>query len=158
MKKLLFSVFLLLPAIVHSCTGVVIAFKGKNDMFDNAAFKDYHNSINYCGIAYSWQDGAKALTVIKTLQVPYQLYGFSQGASTVSNILKQTKTKPPEYTITIGAYKTANVDFTKYGIAFDNYFDFSGHGQKSPGIHLNVAHMKMQAAVNTRRVGIVAVP
>lgn len=157
MKKLVL-ILALVCNLSYACQGYVIAFKGKDNMFDQKAFYNYYTNLNYCGITYSWQDGAKALTVIKTLQVPYQLYGFSQGASTVSNILKQTKTKLPEYTITIGAYKTANVDFTKYGIAFDNYFDFSGYGQKSPGIFLNVAHMKMQAAVNTRRVGIVAVP
>ncbi len=55
----------------------------------------------------------------------------------------------PKYIITIGAYKTTDVDFTKYNIKFDNYFDYSGIGQKSPGVHIkNVSHLNMQKHVN----------
>ena len=156
MKKIALAL-LLACNLSYACTGYVIAFKGKDNVFDHKAFEAYYNNLNYCGISYSWQNSAQAIQLIKTLQVPYQLYGFSQGASTVANILKQ-KLNQPEYIITIGAYKTTDVDFTKYGIPYNNYFDLSGQGQKSPGIFLNVAHSKIQSEVNIRRVGIVAVP
>ena len=159
MKKYLVDVILTVPAIVHACVGVVVAFKGLNDLFDDKAFAEYVASYpGYCGLSYSWHEHKLAQQTVDKLQVPYQLYGFSQGASTVHKILKQNLHKLPEYVITIGAYKTADVDFTKYGIAFENYFDFSGRGQKSPGIYLSVPHMQMQAAVNLRRVRIVAIP
>lgn len=159
MKKLLI-IPLLAYNLTYACQGYVIGFKGIHDIFDSKAFSVYHSNLNYCGISYSWQDSKKAIELIKTLQVPYQLYGFSQGASTVANILKDpvVKLHPPEYTITIGAYKTTDVDFTKYNIKFDNYFDQSGQGQKSPGVFLNVPHYKIQSEVNSRGVRIVVIP
>ena len=54
----------------------------------------------------------------------------------------------PEYVITIGAYKTTNVNFDKYGIKYNNYFDHSGLGQSSPGVFLDVSHNKIQQKVN----------
>ncbi len=144
----------------YACSGYVLGFRGLNDVFDHKAFEVYYTNLNYCGISYSWQNSKQATELIKTLQVPYQLYGFSKGAETVSRLLKTdlVRLNPPEYAITIGAYRTTNVDFTKYGISYNNYFDHSGQGQKSPGIFLNVAHSKIQSEVNNRRVGIVAVP
>jgi len=142
----------------YACDGYVIGFKGLNDAFDHKAFEVYYTNLNYCGLSYSWQNTKQATELIKTTQVPYQLYGFSKGAETVASILKTTLAKPPEYVVTIGAYKTADVDFTKYSIKFNNYFDFSGQGQKSPGVFLNVQHHKMQSEVNTRRVRIVVIP
>jgi hypothetical protein len=60
----------------------------------------------------------------------------------------------PSYVITIGAYKTTNVDFTRYQVNFDNYFDRSGLGSAGPGRYLpNVAHMKMQRRVNDFVIG-----
>lgn len=159
MKKYLVTIILTVPVLVHACTAVVVAFKGLNDLFDHKAFAEYVATYpGYCGLSYSWHEHKLAQQTVDKLQVPYQLYGFSQGASTVHKILKQNLHKPPEYVITIGAYKTADVNFAKYGVPFDNYFDQSGTGQKSPGIFLNVPHMLMQSAVNQRRVGIVAVP
>ena len=159
MKKYLIATVLAIPAVAMGCAVTVIAFKGQNNSFDQLAFNDYiADRPNYCGVVYSWNEVKAAQRKITALQVPYQLYGFSKGAVTVHKILKQNLHKPPQYVITIGAYKTVDVDFTKYNIPYDNYFDLSGRGQQSPGIFLNVAHMQMQAAVNLRRVGIVAVP
>ena len=41
-----------------------------------------------------------------------------------------------------------DVDFKKYDVKFDNYFDDSGRGQKSPGVFLSVSHSKIQKEVN----------
>lgn len=159
MKKLLLAL-LTISSTSYACTGYVIAFKGQHDIFDHKAFYGFYTNIGYCGIAYSWQDSKQAVNFINQIQVPYQLYGYSMGASTISKLLKsdQLNYKLPEYIITIGAYKTTDVDFTKYNIKYDNYFDQSGQTQKSPGVFLNVPHNKIQTEVNNRRVGIVAVP
>jgi hypothetical protein len=125
---------------------------GLNDVFDHKAFAVYSANINYCFKAYKWQDKNKAKQHIDTLNVPYQLYGFSQGASTVGSLVRQGNLKNyPEYIITIGAYKTTNVDFSSTGIPFNNYFDYSGIGQTSPGTFILVPHYKIQQAVNTSK-------
>jgi hypothetical protein len=159
MKKILL-VPLLLYNIAYACQGYVIGFKGLHGIFDTNAFYEYHNNLSYCGISYNWYESKKAIEVIKVLEVPYQLYAFSKGAETVVNILNSPSAikNPPEYIITIGAYRTTNVNFAKYGIRFDNYFDHSSQGQKSPGIFLNVPHFKMQSEVNNRGVRIVVIP
>jgi hypothetical protein len=145
MKKYL--ILLLFPINSLACTGYVIGFAGLNDVFDKKAFSEYATKINYCARSYSWQQGDKARDFIESLQVPYQLYGFSKGAETVAKLLN-TGIKTPEYVTTIGAYKTVDLDFTKYHVPFANYFDDSGTGQRSPGIFLDVPHIKMQATVN----------
>ena len=123
---------------------------GLNDAFDHKAFGVYSANANYCYKTYKWQDKHKAQQYINALNVPYQLYGFSQGASTVGSLVRQGKLKKyPEYIITVGAYKTTNVDFSLTGIPFDNYFDYSGVGQTSPGTFILVPHYKIQQAVNT---------
>jgi hypothetical protein len=111
-----------------------------------SAFVQYADKIGYCARAYSWND-ASAKAFIQTLPVPYQLYGFSKGAETVAKLLK-SDVKRPDYVITIGAYKTADVNFNKYNIRYTNYFDHSSIGQRSRGIFLNVPHMQMQQEVN----------
>ena len=131
----------------YGCTGYVLGFMGKQDAFDHLAFNKYYNSLGYCGRAFKAEQTAQALETITTLTVPYHLYGFSQGASSVAEILKKVNTLP-EYTLTIGGYKTTDVNFNKYSIKFDNYFDYSGIGQKSPGVFLKVPHLQMQSAVN----------
>jgi len=136
----------LLPASVIACNGYVVGFKGLNDAFDMASFSQYAVNLNYCAKAYSWND-ANARAFIQTLEVPYQLYGFSKGAETVAKLLN-TGIKHPEYVITIGAYKTVDVNLNKYNIPYKNYFDDSGRGQQSPGLFLKVPHMQMQHEVN----------
>ena len=96
---------------------------------------------------FKWEDISQAKALIDTTSVPYQLYGYSKGAETVARLLKQP-IRRPVYVITIGAYKTVDVDFSRYNIDNDNYFDAPGIGQTSPGVFLNVPHYKMQQEVN----------
>ncbi len=149
MKKIIILLFLTLPVIANgACTGYVIGFKGVRDIFDDRAFKDYAGQINYCSKSYSWNQVDSATSFIKTLSVPYHLYGYSQGAVSVSNLLKKNVVAKPEYTITIGAFRTTDVNFDRYDIKYDNYFDDSGKGQLGPGSYLNVSHSEIQREVN----------
>ena len=148
MKKTITSIVLSLPILVHACSGYVIGFKGLDDVFDNNAFQDYSKNLNYCNKVYSWHQRESALKFVHKLNVKYQLYGYSKGAETVSYLLKHTKGKMPEYVITVGAYKTTDVNFDKYQIKYDNYFDNSGIGQRSPGIFIDVSHNQIQQEVN----------
>jgi len=145
--KTIITILLMFPLVATACNGYVIAFKGLNDAFDNEALSVYANRIAYCSKSFSWNREKDAIKFIETLNVPYQLYGFSRGAQTVSVVLNTVKVKP-EYIITIGAYKTANVNFDKHNVRYDNFFDQSGVGQKSPGVYLNVPHNMIQKEVN----------
>ena len=145
--KTILTIALLFPMIANAFDGYVIAFRGLNDVFDQSALNVYASRINYCSKTFSWHKEKDAIEFIEKLDVSYQLYGFSRGAGSVATVLKQVKTKP-EYVITIGAYKTTNVDFDKYNVRYDNFFDNSGIGQRSPGMYLNVPHNKIQSEVN----------
>ena len=142
-------VFILLSfhSSVFSCEMDVIAFKGINGEFNEQEFYRYINFRSACGIVFDWRDTRKAVSYISSTDRPYQLYGFSKGAESVGNVMKKVK-RYPVYILTIGAWKTVDVDFRKYGVRFHNYFDASGIGQKSPGIFLNVPHSDMQERVN----------
>ena len=148
MKKYILLILLCIPLLSYSCNGYVLGFKGLNDSFDEKAFNFYVNKLNYCKKLYSWHNREGAIKFIKTLDVEYQLYGFSKGATTISYILQQPKIKKPEYVITVGAYKTTDVNFDRYKVKYNNYFDNSGKGQNSPGIFLNVSHSEIQKEVN----------
>ena len=147
MIKTIISFLLFLPLVANACNGYVIAFRGLNDVFDQSALNVYASRLAYCSKTFSWHKEKDAIEFISTINVPYQLYGFSRGAGSVATVLKQVKTKP-EYVITIGAYKTTNVDFGKYNVRYDNFFDNSGICQRSPGMYLNVPHNKIQSEVN----------
>jgi len=136
------------PINALACSGYVVAFKGLNDAFDNSALREYSERIEYCYKAYSWNDGKTAVKLINSLNVPYRFYAYSKGAETVSFLLRQGEIKKPEFILTIGAHRTANVNFEKYNIPYENYFDYSGIGQKSPGKFLNVSHSNIQKEVN----------
>ncbi len=146
MKKIILLVFFL-PSIALACKGYVIGFKGKHDRFDQKAFTSYVNSLNYCAKSYSWQDTNSAVKLINDTAVPYQLYGYSMGATSVRKVLQQNLRKP-EFVLTIGAYRTTDVNFDHHNVRYANYFDNSGLGQKSPGKFLNVSHDKIQQEVN----------
>jgi hypothetical protein len=148
MKKYLLTILMSLPLTVFACKGYVLGFKGLNEAFDRTAFDAYVKQINYCGKLFSWHQRKEAAEFISTLNTNYQLYGFSKGAETVAYLLKNLDDSKPEYVLTIGAYKTVDVNFDKYEVNYDNYFDASGQGQKSPGIFLNVSHDKIQKEVN----------
>ena len=148
MIKFLLTLTLLWSISVHACVGYVIGFKGNDDMFDSQAFDNYVNNLGYCSKVYGWYRGNDAIKFINTLQVPFQLYGYSKGAATISELLKKDKTNKPEYILTIGAYRTTDVNFAKYNVKFDNFFDSSGKGQKGPGVFLPVSHKEIQKEVN----------
>lgn len=147
MKKIVLSILLCMPLFANACKGYVIGFKGLNESFNSVAFQKYADRLGYCGKSFSWFQDKEALQYIQTLKKPYRLYGFSRGAQTVSDVLKQTKTKP-EYVLTIGAYKTTNVNFDEHRVRYDNFFDQSGIGQKSPGVFFNVSHADIEKEVS----------
>ena len=139
-------VLLLLPCISFACDLYIIGFRGKGGAFDQQAFNEYAST--YCSRTYNAEQTNEALKFIKTINKPYELYGFSLGAISVATVLKNVSIKP-EFVLTIGAHSTADVDFSKYSVKYKNYFDNSGILQKSPGIHVrNVPHMSMQKYVN----------
>jgi len=146
MKKIIYAA-LFLPTIAFACNGYVIGFKGINDAFDHKSFIAYADRIGYCAKSYSWHDTNSAKLLIKNTTIPYYLYGYSMGAVSVRKVLTQDLRKP-EFVITIGAYRTTNVNFEKYSVRYANYFDRSGLGQTSPGTFLNVSHDKIQQEVN----------
>jgi hypothetical protein len=139
-------VFLLLPSMSFACESYVIGFRGKNGAFDNHSFKEYTGSK--CSKLYNADQIDTALDFIKNINTPYELYGFSLGAVSVSRVLAKASVRP-SFVLTIGAHSTADVNFDKYKIKYKNYFDNTGIRQKSPGVHVkNVNHMNMQKYVN----------
>ncbi len=137
---------------------VIYGLKGLNNAFDTVAFYEYAK-IKKAKPFIIEQNKIEYINQIldKTQPNEYILYGFSFGASTVSKIVKdrfiKNKSLPIEI-ITIGAYHTTDVDFTKYNVQFVNFFDLSGQKNKSPGYHLpNVPHMRMQQVVNNILLG-----
>lgn len=147
-KNIFLFLLLCLPKLVVACTGYVVGFKGKNDAFDMHSFNNYVTKQNYCGKVYSWNQHGNAINFISLIDKPYQLYGYSKGVVGLKKVLNTSYLKKPYYIITIGAYKTTDVNFDTFNISYDNYFDESGRGQKSPGIYLNVPHHLMQKEVN----------
>jgi len=146
LQALAFVLILLFANVTYACDSYVLGFKGQGGQFDTEAFEHYVGSR--CSRLYDATDIAKAVEFIRTLDKPYELYGFSLGAQSVRSVLALASTKP-SFVLTIGAYHTADVNFDKYGVEYKNYFDTSGRLQRSPGIHVpNVQHMKMQKYVN----------
>lgn len=148
MKIIITLILTILPLLSFAhCTKYVIGFRGQNESFDMTAFNQYARQNKSCSRVYNHEDIKSAMKFIDIIKKPYILYGFSAGASSVSYIVKHVKRKPG-YVITIGAWYTTDVDFNKYDIDFDNFFDASGRSNKSPGIHVkNVPHFKMQQYV-----------
>lgn len=148
MIRFLITIILLYASSVNACVGYVVAFRGQNDVFDQSALEKYANHLSYCYKVFGWYQFKDAVLFINSIDENYQLYGFSKGAETISKLLKNSSIRKPEYVLTIGAFRTADVDFKKYNIKFDNYFDDSGRGQLSPGVFLSVSHSKIQKEVN----------
>lgn len=141
----LIAVLMLWPTVTLACSGWVIGFRGHNEVFDYAAFADYASNQGLCFRSFGWQDSVEAKRFIQRLTTPYQLYGFSRGAETVATMLRQGVR--PRSVITVGAYRTVDVNFDRYSIPYRNYFDRSGQGQKSPGVFLDVDHHRVQRVV-----------
>jgi hypothetical protein len=151
---ILFSLFLFFappvekPPTESACDSYVIGFRGLNRAFDQRAFDRYADWRGSCSLVYDYTEVAEAVSFVDHIQEPYELYGYSAGAVTIGQILPRVS-RLPEYVITVGALSSVNVDFSRYGIRFDNYFDASGRQQRSPGRYIpGVAHDRIQAYVN----------
>jgi hypothetical protein len=151
---ILFSLFLFFappaekPPTESACDSYVIGFRGLNRAFDQPAFDRYADQRGSCSLVYDYTEVVEAASFVDHIQEPYELYGYSAGAVTVGQILPQVS-RLPDYVITVGALSSVNVDFSRYGIRFDNYFDASGRGSRSPGRYIpGVAHDRIQAYVN----------
>jgi len=160
MKKFIINVFIIL--IFGSITtaveasrptyyGFIIGFTGLNETFDHQAFFKFAKSRKLLPIVVSWRQETVAYNIINNSAGYYELYGFSKGAETtysLMNRLVKNNVRKPNFIITIGAHKDTNVDFSKFGVKFNNYFDVSGIGSRSPGIYVkNREHLKMQEFV-----------
>jgi hypothetical protein len=88
----------------------------------NRAFDRYADWRGSCSLVYDYTEVAEAVSFVDHIQEPYELYGYSAGAVTIGQILPRVL-RLPEYVITVGALSSVNVDFSRYGIRFDNYFD-----------------------------------
>ena len=53
----------------------------------------------------------------------------------------------PTFVITVGAYKTTDVNFEKFNVVFINFFDDSGKGSLSPGLYISVSHHRIMKYV-----------
>jgi hypothetical protein len=148
MKKAIATLLCLFCYSVIACEGIVIGFKGNNDTFDHKAFAEYADKQKYCAKSFSWYQTKEAANLINNLTIPYQLYGYSKGAASVSKVLRKPLLSKPVFVITIGAYRTTDVNFDRYKVYYVNYFDSSGIGQRSAGIFLNVSHWEIQREVN----------
>ena len=146
MQKIFF-ILLLFPTLAWACPGYVIGFKGKDNWFDQQAFEQYAQHFGYCAQSYAWNETAQALKFVSTHAQPYHLYGYSLGAVSVRMFLEKS-TALPERVITIGAYKTTNVNFDRFGVRYQNFFDHSGRGQTSPGQFVDATHSQIQQRVN----------
>ena len=151
---ILFSLFLFFvptaekPQTESTCDSYVIGFRGLNRAFDQPAFDRYADQRGSCSLVYDYTEVVEAASFVDHIQEPYELYGYSAGAAAVGQILPQVS-RLPDYVITVGALSSVNVDFSRYGIRFDNYFDASGRGSRSPGRYIpGVAHDRIQAYVN----------
>ena len=152
MKKLLFVLLMLLtPSTAFACSGYVIGFKGIHNIFDEQAFQVYAMNRGYCGKSFSWPDTKTAIKFVQSKGLPYELYGYSQGASSVRRVLETRALPSPRYVITIGAWHTANINFDRFDVPYINYYDKSGINpsrKKPKNIFLNVSHYVIQKRVN----------
>lgn len=151
---ILFSLFLFFappaekPQTESTCDSYVIGFRGLNRAFDQTSFDRYADWRGSCSLVYDYTEVVEAVSFVDHIQEPYELYGYSAGAVAVGQILPRVA-RLPEYVITVGALSSVNVDFSRYGIRFDNYFDDSGRQQRSPGRYIpGVAHDRIQAYIN----------
>lgn len=150
MRKLLF-LLLLWPSTAFACDGYVIGFKGIRDIFDEKAFQEYATRRGYCGKSFSWPKTQAAIKFVQASGKPYELYGYSQGASSVRRVLESGSLPKPRYVITIGAWRTADINFDRFGVSYINYYDRSGFNsnrKKPKNVFLNVSHYVIQKRVN----------
>ena len=151
---ILFALFLFFAAPPEpaqsavDCDSYIVGFRGLNRAFDQLAFDQYADRRGSCSLVYDHTEVAEAAGFIDHIDEPYELYGYSAGAVAVRRVLQQVQ-RLPQYVITVGALASVDVNFAPWGIQFDNWFDASGHGSRSPGRYIpGVAHDRIQAYVN----------
>ena len=130
------------------CDSYVVGFRGLNRAFDQPAFDQYAERRGSCSLVYNYTEADLATQFVDTVVEPYELYGYSAGAVAVGQVLRQAQ-RLPSYVITVGALASVDVNFARYGVRFDNWFDESGRGSRSPGRYIpRVSHDRIQAYVN----------
>jgi hypothetical protein len=146
--RLFLFLLLLTTGVAHAdCGSYVIGFRGASGAFDQAAFDRYAERNADCSVVYNSDEITDAVEFINQTREPYQLYGYSAGASAIKPILRKVR-RMPGFILTVGAWYLTDVNFDRYDIDFDNFFDESGRQQKSPGMHVpNVPHDRMQEYV-----------
>jgi hypothetical protein len=151
---ILFSLFLFWApppppaAPTWDCDSYVVGFRGLNRAFDQPAFDQYADQRGSCSLVYDYTEADLATQFVDAVAEPYELYGYSAGAVAVGQVLQRAQ-RPPQYVITVGALASVDVNFARYGIQFDNWFDDSGRGSRSPGRYIHgVAHNRIQAYIN----------
>jgi hypothetical protein len=149
---ILFSLFLFWapppPAPTWDCDSYVVGFRGLNRAFDQQAFDRYADRRGSCSLVYNYTEADLAAQFVDAIAEPYELYGYSAGAVAVGQVLRQAQ-RLPSYVITVGALASVDVDFSQYGVRFDNWFDESGRGSRSPGRYIpRVSHDRIQAYIN----------
>ena len=151
---ILFTLFLFFAAPPEptrssvDCDSYIVGFRGLNRAFDQPAFDRYSDQRGSCSLVYNYTESNLAVQFVDAVAEPYELYGYSAGAVAVGQVLQQAQ-RLPSYVITVGALASVDVNFTPWGIQFDNYFDDSGRGSRSPGRYIpGVAHDRIQAYIN----------
>ena len=128
----------------------IIGFKGMNEQFDTESFIIFAQKRNLKPYVFSANQVSSAVRLIKSKKKNYELYGYSLGAVSVREtltILKKENVHMPTFIITVGAYKTTNVNFTDFDVNFFNFFDDSGKGSLSPGLYIPVPHHQIMRYV-----------
>ena len=159
MKKILLSLLALFPSEAYACNGYVIGFKGIHDRFDEQAFQYYAKQRGFCGKSFSWPNTQQAIKFVKDSGKEYELYGYSQGASSVRKVLEAGRLRSPRFVITIGAWHTANINFDRFNVEYKNFYDKSGinPNRKEPkNKFMNVSHQLIQRRVNEYLFGPLA--
>ncbi len=151
---ILFSLFLFFaPPVMpttppSACDSYIVGFRGLNRAFDQRAFDQYADQRGSCSLVYDYTEADLATQFVDTIAEPYELYGYSAGAVAVRQVLQRAQ-RLPQYVMTVGALASVDVDFTRYGVRFDNWFDESGRGSRSPGRYIpRVSHDRIQAYIN----------
>lgn len=135
----------------------IIGFKGMNEQFDTEAFIVFAQKRNLKPYVFGANQVSSAIRLIKSKKKNYELYGYSLGAVSVREtltILKKENVHMPTFIITVGAYKTTNVNFTDFDVNFFNFFDDSGKGSLSPGLYIPVPHHQIMRYVTDMQLAL----
>ena len=133
----------------------IIGFRGMNEQFDTESFIIFAQKRNLKPYVFSANQVSSAVRLIKSKKQNYQLYGYSLGAVSVREtltILKKENVHMPTFIITVGAYRTTNVNFKDFDVEFFNFFDDSGKGSLSPGLYIPVPHHQIMRYVTDMQI------